>query len=78
MIIIERGRMGDAFPSNCIRLDLRVQYLSPVKDSTYLIQDVGRAFSYGRRPVLILSEEADKCLTDIWDTDTDGLSMENL
>ena len=30
------------------------------------------------RPVLILPEEADKFLTDIWDTETDGLSMENL
>ena len=39
---------------------------------------MGRAFGYGRRPALILSEEANKFLTDIWDTETDGLSMENL
>ena len=78
MIIIERGRMGDTFPSNCIRFDLRARYLSPVKDFTSIIQDVGRAFGYGRRPVLILSKEADKFLTDIWDTETDGLSMEKL
>ena len=78
MIIIERGRMGDTFPSNCIRFDLRARYLSPVKDFTSIIQDVGRAFGYGRRPNLILSKEADKFLTDIWDTETDGLSTENL
>ena len=78
MIIIERGRMGDTFPSNCIRFDLRARYLSTVKDFISVIQDVGRAFGYGRRPVLILSKEADKFLTDIWDAETDGLSMENL
>ena len=78
MIIVERGRMGDTFPPNCVCFDLRGRYLTPVKDFTSIIQDVGRAFGYGERPTLLLSKEADKFLGEIWDTATDSLSMEAL
>ena len=49
-----------------------------MSDFTSIIQDVGRAFGYGERPNLRLSNEADEFLNNIWDTETDYLSMENL
>ena len=78
MIVIERGRMGDTFPQNCIAFDLRARYLKQanVKNFTSIIQDVGRAFGYGERPTLILSREANIFLEKVWDFSTDSLSWD--
>ncbi len=78
MLIIDQYRMGDTFPKSCICFDLRARYLFPVKDFTSIIQDVGRAFGYGKRPLLLLSQQASEFLTDIWDPSTGYISWENL
>jgi hypothetical protein len=78
MILIERGRFGDTFPTNCICFDLRARYLRPVTNFTSFIQDVGRAFGYGDRPNLFLSKEANKFLLKIWDESTDAISWDEL
>ena len=76
MIIIERGRLGDTFSPNCIAFDLRARYTSPVTDFSPIIQDAGRAFGYGERPTLFLSEEADTFLKKVWNEETDSLNEE--
>jgi hypothetical protein len=78
IFIIEQFRMGDTFPKTCICFDLRARYLFPVKDFTSIIQDVGRAFGYGPRPLLLLSQQANDFLTDIWDAKTGYISWERL
>jgi len=76
MLIIEQGRMGDTFPSNTVCFDLRARFLRPVKDFTSIIQDIGRAFGYGERPDLIISQAADRFLRKIWKED--GISYASL
>jgi hypothetical protein len=70
ILVIEQFRMGDTFPTTCICFDLRARYLFPVHDFTSIIQDVGRAFGYPKRPLLLLSKQANDFLTDIWDLNT--------
>lgn len=49
LLVVEKGRFGDTFPSNFVHFDLRARYNG---DAYYasIIQDVGRAFGYGQRP----------------------------
>ena len=42
------------------------------------LQDVGRAFGYGERPILVLSQNANDFLDTIWDSDAGSVSWENL
>ncbi len=78
IFIIDQFRMGDTFPKTCICFDLRARYLFPVTDFTSIIQDVGRAFGYAKRPRLLLSEQANDFLTEIWDAKTGYISWESL
>ena len=78
ILVIEQFRMGDTFPKTCICFDLRARYLFPIKDFTSIIQDVGRAFGYPKRPLLLLSQQANDFLRCIWDVDTDCISWDNL
>jgi SAM-dependent methyltransferase len=78
IIVIDQYKMGDTFPKTCICFDLRARYLFPIHDFTSIIQDVGRAFGYGKRPLLLLSQQADEFLTDIWDPNTGYISWESL
>jgi hypothetical protein len=78
ILVIEMFRMGDTFPKTCICFDLRARYLFPVKDFTSIIQDVGRAFGYSKRPLLLLSQQANDFLTDIWDSNTGYISWDSL
>ena len=78
MIIVQRGRMGDTFPTSCIQFDLRARYLNPGKDFTSVIQDVGRAFGYGERPTLVLSKKASDFLKTVWDFNSDSLAWSKL
>jgi hypothetical protein len=65
LIVIEKGRMGDTFPSESFRyFDLRARYQGSTLYSTYycsLLQDVGRSFGYPTskfgRPVVFMGEE---------------------
>jgi hypothetical protein len=78
IIVIDQYRMGDTFPKSCICFDLRARYLNPITDFTLIIQDVGRAFGYGKRPLLLLSQKANNFLTDIWDSHTGYISWDSL
>ena len=78
ILVIEQLRMGDTFPNTCICFDLRARYLFPVQDFTSIIQDVGRAFGYNERPLLLLSKQANDFLTDIWDSSTGYISWDSL
>ncbi|RNA27064.1 GREB1 isoform X1 [Brachionus plicatilis] len=68
LILIEKGRCGDTFPSNFKYFDLRPRYQSKnSQDTTYyasLKQDVGRAFGYGERPKVFLAKKI-KYMLDI-------------
>ncbi|CAM4846689.1 unnamed protein product [Rotaria magnacalcarata] len=65
LIVIEKGRMGDTFPSESFRyFDLRARYQGDILRSTYycsLLQDVGRAFGYSNsnneRPTVFMGKE---------------------
>jgi SAM-dependent methyltransferase len=78
IIVIDQYKMGDTFPKTCICFDLRARYLFPIHDFTSIIQDVGRAFGYSKRPVLLLSQQANDFLKDIWDSNTGYISWESL
>jgi hypothetical protein len=78
MLVIEQFRMGDTIPKTCICFDLRARYLFSDQDFTSLIQDVGKVFGYSKRPLLLLSQQANICLSDIWDSDTGYISWESL
>jgi hypothetical protein len=75
-IIVERARMGDTLPQTFLALDLRPRYLKTASDFTTIIQDVGRAFGYGKRPTLLLSPKADKFLKEAWDNEKDSISKD--
>jgi SAM-dependent methyltransferase len=77
-LIVEQFKMGKTFPKACISFDLRARYLAPVKVFSTIIQDVGRAFGYSKRPLLLLSQQANAFLTDIWDSKTGYISWESL
>ena len=65
LIVIEKGRMGDTFPSESFRyFDLRARYQKDIVYSTYycsLLQDVGRAFGYSNanneRPTVFMGKK---------------------
>jgi SAM-dependent methyltransferase len=78
IIVIDQYKMGDTFPKICICFDLRARYLYPIHDFTSIIQDVGRAFGYSKRPVLLLSQQANDFLAEIWDSNTGYISWESL
>jgi hypothetical protein len=78
ILIIDNFRMGETFPKSCICFDVRARYLSTVRDFTAIIQDVGRAFGYSKRPLLLLSQQAYDFLSVIWDVNTGYISWESL
>ena len=59
LIVIEKARMGDTLPDNFKYFDLRCRYTRENGSQTIyasLLQDVGRAFGYGERPTVFLTE----------------------
>ena len=73
-LIVEKGRLGDTFPKNCIAFDLRARYTNEVSNFTSFYQDAGRAFGYNERPTLILSKKAYEFVEQVWDLNEDRLS----
>jgi hypothetical protein len=54
LIILEKGRFGDTFPSNMTHFDVRSRYVDGGETFTTFFQDVGRAFGFNLHPELKL------------------------
>eukprot|EP01047_Picozoa_sp_COSAG01_P029643 COSAG01_NODE_2039_length_8573_cov_13.642672_1_plen_2500_part_00 len=46
LVVCEKGKMGDSFPSSLKYYDLRLRYSNDPKSRAATIQDLGRAFGY--------------------------------
>lgn len=57
LIVIDKGRFGDTFPQPFAFYDLRPRYQQTDDSHTWasIVQDIGRAFGYGKRPQVFVS-----------------------
>jgi len=57
LLVVEKARMGSTLPPNFIGFDLRMRYSRTAPTLSAFIQDVGRAFGYNKRPLVLMNHD---------------------